>query len=154
MSESRTVSRACSNPRAGDKEIEEVAELVGLGPFVRSLRHGVAERLGPFGSLLSGGQRQSLALARALLRRPQVLILDEATSALDPKAELHVLRGIPRFVQGVTLLFVSHRLANIGLMDRILVFHRGRIVEDGSPLQLQRADSFYAELLRTSSRTD
>lgn len=141
------------NPLADVQELEAVTEFVGLGPFVRSLPHGWAERLGPAGTLLSGGQRQRLSLARALLRRPRVLILDEATSALDPQAELHVLRGIPRFLQGVTLLFVSHRLANSALMDRILVFHHGRIVEDGSHPLLKRAGSIYAELLRTSPST-
>jgi ABC-type bacteriocin/lantibiotic exporter with double-glycine peptidase domain len=142
------------NPRADVQQLEEVTELVGLGPFVRSLPRGWAEPLGPAGALLSGGQRQRLALARALLRRPRVLILDEATSALDPQAELLVLRGIPRFLQGVTLLFVSHRLANITAMDRILVFHHGRIVEDGSHPLLKQAGSIYAELLRTSQNAD
>jgi ATP-binding cassette subfamily B protein len=142
------------NPSAGAQEIEEVIELVGLTPFVRSLPHGTAERLGPAGNLLSGGQRQSLALARALLLRPQVLILDEATSALDLRAELQVLHGICRFLQKVTLLFVSHRLANSDLMDRVLVFHLGTIVEDGSPVVLSRAGSIYTELLRTSQSAD
>ncbi len=86
--------------------------------------------------------------------RPQVLILDEATSALDLRAELQVLHEICRFLQGVTLLFVSHRLVNSDLMDRVLVFHRGTIVEDGSPLALRRAGSIYTELLRTSQSAD
>jgi ATP-binding cassette subfamily B protein len=135
---------------AGIRQIEEVTELVDLCSFVEALPRGWSEPLGPSGGLLSGGQRQRLALARALLRRPRILILDEATSGLDPAAELLILRRIPAFLPGTTILFVSHRLANVTRMDRILVFQQGRIAEDGSHHVLQAAGKLYAELQRTS----
>ena len=138
------------NPLAGVHQLEEIIDLVELGPFVGALPRGWSEPLGPAGCLLSGGQRQRLALARALLRRPRILILDEATSALDPPAELLILRRIPDFLPGVTILFISHRLANVSWMDRILVFHRGRIVEDGGHHVLEAAGGIYTELQRTS----
>jgi ABC-type bacteriocin/lantibiotic exporter with double-glycine peptidase domain len=139
------------NPRAGIRQLEEVTELVDLCSFVEALPHGWSEPLGPSGGLLSGGQRQRLALARALLRRPRILILDEATSALDPQAELLILRRIPAFLPGTTILFISHRLANVTWMDRILVFQQGRVAEDGSHHVLQAAGGLYAELQRTST---
>jgi ABC-type bacteriocin/lantibiotic exporter with double-glycine peptidase domain len=138
------------NPLAGVHQLEEIIDLVELGPFVGALPRGWSEPLGPGGCLLSGGQRQRLALARALLRRPRILVLDEATSALDPPAELLILRRIPDFLPGVTILFISHRLANVTWMDRILVFHHGRIVEDGGHHVLQAAGGIYTELQRTS----
>lgn len=138
------------NPRAKIRQLEEGTELVDLCPFVGALPRGWSEPLGPAGCLLSGGQRQRLALARALLRRPRILILDEATSALDPTAESLILRRIPDFLPGATILFVSHRLANVTSMNRILVFHHGRIVEDGSHHVLQAARGIYTELQRTS----
>jgi ABC-type transport system involved in cytochrome bd biosynthesis fused ATPase/permease subunit len=84
--------------------------------------------------------------------RLRVLMLDEGSTALDLPAEIRVLNGICQFLQKITPLFVSHRLANTDLMGRILVFHRGTIVEDGGLLAPRRARSIYTELLRTSQR--
>jgi len=144
------------NPLVGTRQLEAIIDLLELRSFVASLPHGLSEPLGPAGCQLSGGQRQRLALARALLRRPSILILDEATSALDPPAELSLLRRIPEFLPGVTIIFISHRLGNVAWMDRVLVFHHGRIVEDGHHHDLELSGSFYAKLHRASgvSRLD
>ena len=141
------------NPLIGARQLEEIIDLLELRSFVASLPHGLSEPLGPAASQLSGGQRQRLALARALLRRPRILILDEATSALDPPAELSILRRIPELLPGVTIIFVSHRLGNVAWMDRVLVFHHGRIVEDGHHRDLTTSGSFYARLQRASDVT-
>ena len=138
------------NPLVGTRQLEAIIDLLELRSFVASLPHGLSEPLGPAGCQLSGGQRQRLALARALLRRPRILILDEATSALDPPAELSLLHRIPEFLPGVTIIFVSHRLGNVAWMDRVLVFHQGRIVEDGHHHELELSGSFYAQLHRAS----
>ena len=132
-------------------ELREVADLVGLTAFINSLPKGWTQPLGPGGHLLSGGQRQAVALARALLRKPHIAILDEATSALDAPTELLVIQRIPKFLSGVTLLFISHRLTNIAFLDRVLVFDAGRVAEDGTHNSLHKSARFYTELLRASN---
>ena len=141
------------NRLVGVRQLEAIVDLLELRSFVASLPHGFSQPLGPAACQLSGGQRQRLALARALLRRPRVLILDEATSALDPPAELSILRRIPEFLPGVTMLFISHRFGNVRWMDRVLVFHQGRIVEDGHHRELETSGSFYRTLQRASETT-
>ena len=141
------------NRLIGVRQLEAIVDLLELRSFVASLPHGLSEPLGPAACHLSGGQRQRLALARALLRRPRILILDEATSALDPPAELSILHRIPEFLPGVTIIFISHRLGNVAWMDRVLVFHHGRIVEDGHHRELETSGSFYAKLQHASGAT-
>jgi ATP-binding cassette, subfamily B, bacterial len=116
--------------RIDERQLEEIVDLVGLRPLVQGLPQGLSQPLGPSGNLVSGGQRQRLALARALLRKPRVLILDEATSGLEPESERSILDRIAEQLPGVSILFVSHRPENVARMDRVLVFRQGRIVED------------------------
>jgi len=116
--------------RIGARELDEIVDLVGLRALVEALPQGLSQPVGPSGNLLSSGQRQRLALARALLRNPRVLILDEATSGLEPESERSILDRIARRLPGVSLLFVSHRHENVARMDRVLVFRHGRIIED------------------------
>ena len=139
------------NLRLGNRDMESdqidaVIDLVELHSFVASLPRGLSQPIGPAGCLLSEGQRQRVALARALLRRPRVLILDEGTSAIEPMSELSMLQTIPRFLPGITILFVSHRLSNLPWLDRVLVFQRGRIAEDGCHDNLNSTGKLYREL--------
>jgi len=128
------------------EQIEAAIDLVELHSLVVSLPRGLSQPIGPAGCLLSEGQRQRVALARALLRRPRVLILDEGTSAIEPTSELSMLQAISRFLPGITILFVSHRLSNLPWLDRILVFQRGRIAEDGCHHDLSSTGTLYREL--------
>ena len=136
----------------GPEEIDAVIDLVELRSLVASLPRGLSQPIGPAGCLLSEGQRQRVALARALLRRPRVLILDEGTSAIEPMSELSMLQTIPRFLPGITILFVSHRLSNLPSLDRILLFHRGRIADDGCLRDLITRGKLYALLQQSSPR--
>lgn len=117
-------------PAASQRELDEAIELVGLSAFVASLRDGFRQRIGPNGCQLSGGERQRLALARAFLQKPRVLILDEATSCLDSTAEASVL-GRLRQIGVWTLIVISHRPTTFKSFAKVLTLSGGRIVEDG-----------------------
>jgi ATP-binding cassette subfamily B protein len=96
---------------------------------------------------LSGGQRQRLAIARAFLCNAPVLLLDEATSALDSESELVVQRALDRLMCGRTVIAVAHRLSTLADFDRIVVMQNGRILQDGTPHQLEISPGPYQELL-------
>jgi ABC-type multidrug transport system fused ATPase/permease subunit len=112
------------------------ARFVGADEFVRRLPQGYETVLGERGQGLSLGQRQLLAVARAIVRNPRVLILDEATSALDPAAESHLLANIRRAGKGRTVLLVTHRPAVLEACDRVLLLERGRLVQSGRPAEV------------------
>jgi ABC-type bacteriocin/lantibiotic exporter with double-glycine peptidase domain len=119
-----------AQPTASEQELEEGIQLVGLSALVASLPQGLRQRIGPDGCQLSGGERQRLALARAFLQKPRVLILDEATSCLDSTAEASVLRRL-REIGSWTLIVISHRPTTFKSFARVLTLSGGRIVEDG-----------------------
>src|SRR3712207_5241636 len=112
-------------------EIERAAQLANAHEFIMSLPKGYSTLVGERGVKLSGGERQRVALARAFLADAPILILDEATSSLDSVSERLVQEAIARLMRGRTAIVVAHRLSTIRAMDRILVFERGRIVEEG-----------------------
>jgi ATP-binding cassette subfamily B protein len=136
---------------ASDADVEAAARAAELHDFIMSLPEGYDTPVGEGGGRLSGGQRQRVALARALLRRPSVLILDEATSALDPATEAAIMATLSRIARTCTLVVVTHRLAPIVQMDRIFVMERGRLVEQGSHLELLALDGTYAQLWHKQS---
>ena len=102
--------------------------------------------VGSRGSRLSVGQRQRLALARALLRQPMILLLDEATSAIDSESEALILMALEKFAKGRTTVSVAHRLSTIRKAGRIYVLQQGRIVEDGTHEQLLQRRGLFWEL--------
>ena len=102
--------------------------------------------LGERGAKVSGGQRQRVAIARAILKNAPILILDEATSALDTVTEHKIQDALKILMDGKTVLAVAHRLSTIEAMDRILVFEKGSIVEDGSHHELIARNGVYAKL--------
>jgi ABC-type multidrug transport system fused ATPase/permease subunit len=119
-------------PQASDEELREVLHAVDLTAFVESLPLRYQQPLGPGGSRLSSGQRQRIALARALLQRPRLLILDEATSSMDAAVELLVLDRTRRFLPSSTVLLLSHRLSSVTWADRVIVLEAGKILRDES----------------------
>jgi ABC-type bacteriocin/lantibiotic exporter with double-glycine peptidase domain len=120
-------------PGISEDELCQALERVGLGDFIAQFPGGIRQRVGPRGCQLSGGQCQRLALARALLLDPAVLILDEATSCLDAASELRVLGRVHAELSASTMIVISHRPATLASFERLLLLSRGRIISDGKP---------------------
>ena len=125
-------------PPVGDAEIWAALETVGAADLARGLEGGLDGRIRTEGMRFSGGERQRLRLARALLRRPRFLVLDEATNALDHEAEARVLTALLAARDGATVLMVSHRPGNLRLADHVIVLEAGRLVETGPVAALAR----------------
>ncbi len=122
---------AISNPNADDNAILRAATIAGVTEFVRTHPAGFGMPVGERGMALSGGQRQSVALARALLNDPDILILDEPSSNMDNTAEIMFKRRLATIIQEKTLLLITHRMSMLDLVDRLLVMDSGRIIADG-----------------------
>lgn len=121
---------------ASDEEVIEAARAVGADEFIRRLRQGYHTSVEEGGTLLSMGQRQLIAFARALLADPRILILDEATSSVDTQTEQVIQRALMRLLEGRTAIIIAHRLSTVVNLDRIVVLEEGRIVEEGSHADL------------------
>ena len=128
------------------QRIEAAARLVHADPFVRALPHGYDEPVRERGGNLSVGQKQLLSLARAVASDPPVLVLDEATSSIDTETEALIQDAFKQVMRGRTSLVIAHRLSTVLQADRILVFHHGRIVEEGTHRQLVGRGGVYARL--------
>jgi ATP-binding cassette subfamily B protein len=126
--------------------VERALDEIGLGEFIRSLQDGVATSVNERGSTLSVGQRQLINFARALAHNPRFLILDEATSSVDTKTELLIREALGRLLSGRTALVIAHRLSTIQHADRILVFHKGRLREQGAHQELLAQRGIYYRL--------
>ncbi|MFZ0458309.1 MAG: glucan ABC transporter ATP-binding protein/ permease [Rhodoplanes sp.] len=133
-------------PDATEAELRDAAARAQALDFIDRDPNGFDARVGERGRLISGGERQRLSIARALLKEPPILILDEATSALDAKTEAKLLIALEEVMRGRTTFVIAHRLATIRRADRILMFEHGRIVEAGSFNELMRKGGPFAEL--------
>ncbi|MFZ2019071.1 MAG: ABC transporter transmembrane domain-containing protein [Methyloceanibacter sp.] len=132
--------------RASEAEIEAAAKAAFAHDFIMALPQGYATMLGEGGVTLSAGQRQRIAIARAVLRNAPILLLDEATSALDSESETLVQRALDKVMEGRTTLVIAHRLATVISADRILVFDHGRLVEEGTHQSLIGKGGIYKRL--------
>ncbi len=137
---------AYSKPDATPEEIEQAARQAHAHDFIMQMENGYGTIVGERGVRMSGGQRQRLAIARAILRNPPILILDEATSALDTESERLVQEALNAAMQGRTVFAIAHRLSTIMSADRIIVLEKGRIVEQGHHLELLELGGVYRRL--------
>jgi ATP-binding cassette subfamily B protein len=138
-----------ARPEATDDEVREAASVVGLDDLIARLPDGMDTAVHERGSSLSSGERQLLALARAFLARPRVLVLDEATSSLDLKSEEMVERALDVILEGRTAIIIAHRLATAMRADKIAVIDDGGVLELGSHDELVALGGVYAEMYAT-----
>jgi ATP-binding cassette subfamily B protein len=137
---------AYGRPGASMVEIERAAQLANAHDFIMRLPKGYATLVGERGVKLSGGERQRVAIARAFLADAPILILDEATSALDSESETLIQQAMERLMEGRTSIVIAHRLSTVRALDRIIVFDKGRIVEEGSHASLYGRGGLYRRL--------
>jgi len=143
----RNIALGCEDEAIDPERLAEAVRLARLGPVVAALPAGLATVIGERGSLLSGGQRQRVGIARALYRRPRVLVLDEATSALDAETEHDVTQAIAALAGERTLIVIAHRLATVRHCQRVALMEQGRIAAIGGFEDLAARNADFARLV-------
>ena len=136
---------------ATDEEIIEALKIANAYEFVKDLPNGIYTNIGDSGNKLSGGQKQRLSIARAVLKNPPIMILDEATSALDTESEKFVQVALENMMQNRTSIVIAHRLSTIQKADKIVVLHKGKIVEQGTHDELITLNGTYNKLVSMQS---
>jgi len=140
---------AYAKPKASFQEVQAAARIANAEEFIVKLSDGYKTLVGERGIKLSGGQRQRIGIARAILANPRVLIFDEATSNLDSQSEILIQDAMEKISRNRTMIIIAHRLSTIKRADKIIVLEGGRVVEDGSHLELSQINGgLYAKLLK------
>ena len=134
---------------ASDEEVEKVAKAAGCDEFIRALDHGYDTVCGGGGGHLSGGEKQRISIARAMLKDAPIVILDEATASIDPENEAVIQRAISNLTRGKTLIVIAHRLGTVADADNIVVIDHGRIAGQGRQEELLKQCPLYAQMWNT-----
>lgn len=134
---------------ASDEEVEKVAKAAGCDEFIRALDHGYDTVCGGGGGHLSGGEKQRISIARAMLKDAPIVILDEATASIDPENEAVIQRAISNLTRGRTLIVIAHRLGTVADADNIVVIDHGRIAGQGRQEELLKQCPLYAQMWNT-----
>lgn len=142
-----------SNPKVSQSGLEKAARAANAHEFISQLENGYDTEIGERGIKLSGGQQQRIAIARAILDNPPILILDEATSSLDSKAEAQVQSALDYLMEGRTTLIIAHRLSTIKDVDTIVTLKNGKVDEVGPPQELAKTNGIYSQLLNLQQAT-
>ncbi|MDH5975990.1 type I secretion system permease/ATPase [Vibrio splendidus] len=123
-------------PLVDDRDVMDAASRAGVTAFTQQDPAGLERQVGEGGALLSGGQRQSIAIARAFLGRPPVLLMDEPTSAMDNRSEMHIKHQLNQLLPSETLILITHKTSMLDIVDRVIVMERGSIIADGPKAQV------------------
>jgi ATP-binding cassette subfamily B protein len=134
------------NLNASDAEIEKAAKIVSVDEIIKKLEFGYDSQVGEGGDKLSTGEKQLISIARAILANPKIFVLDEATSSIDTQTETHLQEGINYLLKGRTSFIIAHRLSTIKKADLILAVRNGKVVEQGTHLQLINKKGYYYNL--------
>ena len=134
--------------RYSDEEVKEVCDYVNASSFINKLPNGLDEEVIEKGENFSVGQRQLLSFARTVLHKPQILILDEATANIDTETEVLIQESLAKIKNIGTMLIVAHRLSTIQHSDKIIVLHKGEVVESGTHQQLLKLKGRYYKLYK------
>ncbi|MCK4926364.1 ATP-binding cassette domain-containing protein, partial [Candidatus Aerophobetes bacterium] len=143
---------AYGRPEATDEEIAEAAKRSNADRFIESLSQGYDTEVGERGVKVSGGERQRIAIARAILRNPRILILDEATSAVDSETELLIQQALRHLMKDRSTLIIAHRLSTIQNAKKVVVLSKRRIEDIGSHEELLAQRGFYTKLYKNQFR--
>jgi ATP-binding cassette, subfamily B, putative efflux pump len=144
---------AYSNPDADKEQIIRAARIANIHDFIEGLPDGYNSRVGERGVTMSGGERQRICLARAILKDPPILILDEATSALDSISEQLIQDALDKILADKTAIIIAHRLATVQRADRIITLKDGKIVDQGTHQELLEKSALYQELAQKQLRS-
>ena len=141
-------------PDANDQEVQAAIDMAHLSDFIKQLPNGINTEVGERGLKLSGGEKQRVAIARTILKRPPIMLFDEATSSLDSQSEQAILQALQKIAQGHTSLVIAHRLSTVIDADKIIVMQGGQIAETGNHQSLLAQKGLYARLWQAQQQGD
>ena len=140
------------NPEATDEEIMAACDVASASPFVESMKDGYQSHVEQGGTNFSGGQRQRLCIARALLKKPRILIMDDSTSAVDTATDMQIRKALREDVKDLTKIIISQRLSSVMDADQIIIMNTGSIEDVGTHSELLERNENYRDLYETQTR--